>query len=392
MPDYPPKSSGGGGRVAKVLTEGLHNFGNEVTVLAGYYDRSEKYLYEENVNGVKIIWLPLMNIFVKNMPQLIYSLPPRLSSLKFLLSFDYTKYDVIHLFAYPTHLFVDIISIISKNKNFILTIHAFPHYVNEMGPASLIFKLIYRCYLSIINRYMINYCKVITAVSIQTKKDAIKHNIPSKKLMLVPNGIYLKHFGSEDLINKQNFGIIEADFLVTSIGRITWHKGFEYALIGIKKSIKDIPDLKYIIIGEVIDLIYFNKLKDIIQRNDLSDRVILTGYVNDDVKLHILTRSNIYLAPSLHEGFGLTLLEAMKCRVPIIATNTAGHSDILNHMETAIMVETKNSETIANSIKLLYKDKDLREKLIRNCTQVVEIYNWDTIIIKYENIYRSIKY
>jgi glycosyltransferase involved in cell wall biosynthesis len=391
VPDYPPKSSAGGGRVAKILAEGLQNIGNEVTVLAGYYDSIEKNQYEEIVNGVKIIWVPLMDLFLKSTPQLIYSLPPRLSSLKFLISFDYTRYDIIHLFAYPTHLFVDIIALVSKNKKFILTIHAFPQYVDGEGPASTILKTIYHVYLLIMGRYMVKNCKIITSISVQTKRDAIEHNFPHKKIILVPNGIYLKKFDLIDAFDKRYFGITKDEFLVTSIGRITWHKGFEYALIGIKKASEDITNLKYIIIGEIVDHDYFIKLKDIVRNYDLSNNVIFAGYVNEEAKLHILSRSDIYLAPSLHEGFGLTLLEAMKCRTPIVATRTAGHNDVVKHMETAVMVETKNSSDIENSIKLLHKDKELREKLVYNAMMAVENYDWDNIILKYESIYKFIK-
>lgn len=389
-PDYPPKSTGGGGRVAKVLAEGLQNRGHEVIILAGYYNEDERTQYEENINGVKVIWIPLMNLFLKDLPQLIYSLPPKLSSLKYLLSFDYTEYDVIHLFAYPTHLLVDIVPFISKNKNFVLTIHAYPHYVSKDGSANSILKKFYQLYLSTIAKYVANKIGIVTVISKKTRADAIENHINQNKIKLIPNGIYLGEYNSPEVSSLDHFGISRDDFVVTSIGRISPHKGFDYALEGINEVRNDIPKLKYVLIGEIIDSNYSMKLNNIVDKNNLGDNVILTGRVTDDEKSQILSRSNVYLAPSLHEGFGLTLLEAMACNVPIIATKTAGHNDILDNMETAVMVEIKDPGNIATSLRLLHADEQLCEKLVNNSNEHVKMYSWDNIISQYESVYKTI--
>lgn len=383
VPDYPPKSSGGGGRVAKILAEGLKDNGHDVTVLAGFCNNIEKNYYEEIINDVKIVWIPLMNIFVKRMPQFVYSFPPKLSSFKFLLSFDYVNYDVIHLFAYPTHLFVDIVALISKNKKFILTIHAFPDYVDS-GPASPILKILYHIYLSVIGPYIIKNCNIVTTISEYTRKEAISHNFPSENIVLISNGINLE----QDIIKET---VKKDDFVIVSIGRITWYKGFEYALVAIRDLSKNIKNLKYIIIGETIDYSYLKKLKDLICEYGLGNNVIFTGRINEDMKLCILYNANIYLAPSTHEGFGLTLLEAMKYKIPIIATDTTGHRDIVKNMETAIMVEIKNSEEIARAIKLINSNEELRYRLIKNSTTEIKKYEWVNIIARYENLYKSFK-
>lgn len=231
---------------------------------------------------------------------------------------------------------------------------------------------------------MTKNCNIITTISEHTRKDVISHNFRSEKIVLITNGISLK----QDIIEKT---VKEDNFVIVSIGRIAWYKGFEYALIAINDTLKYVKNLKYIIIGDTIDNDYFKKLKDIVFKCSLNDKVVFTGHINDDMKLNILSNADIYLAPSTHEGFGLTLLEAMKCKIPIIATDTTGHKDIVKHMETAIMVKIRNSEDITNSIKLLYSNKKLRDEFVNNSTMEIKNYDWVSIIAKYENVYKSIK-
>ncbi len=389
-PDYPP-NCGGGGVVAMHLAQGLVNKGHKVSVLAGSYDIKNKIHYEEN-NGVKIIWIPLMHILIElKIPQLIYSLPPSLKSIYFLKQIDYNQYDVIHLFAFPTHLLVDIVNIISNNKKIILTIHAFPEYVSKEGPASYIIKSFYKFYLKTLGWYIINKSQTITTISHSTAKAAIQLGIPKNKLKIIPNGIEIKKYVPSDLTNfNKKYNISEKDLLILSIGRITWHKGFEYSLIAMKQIFDAAINIKYIIIGDVIDDTYYTKLKKITSDLDIENTVIFSGYVDESTKISALSRCSIYLAPSLHEGFGLTILEAMAMGKSIIATNVSGHKDILEHMKTAIMISTKNPNEITQSVKKLVANDTLANYLGNNCKNQIKKFDWSAIIEKYYSSYKEV--
>lgn len=146
-PDYPPYARGGGGVVAQAIAHGLAEKGHEITVISGYYpkktlsDRPHKNYEEE----IEVIWIPLMKMMEARYPQLRGSLPPNPSSLVFLKTIDYEGYDVIHLQGFG-HLLIDYVNLVAKNPRKILTVHAFPKYVEREGEAGFTLKLLYKIY------------------------------------------------------------------------------------------------------------------------------------------------------------------------------------------------------------------------------------------------------
>jgi phosphatidylinositol alpha-mannosyltransferase len=104
-----------------------------------------------------------------------------------------------------------------------------------------------------------------------------------------------------------------------------------------------------------------------------------------------LNRSDIFLAPSLHEGFGLVLLEAMALGKPIVASNCEGFGNLLENMKTGLLVEPASSKEIANAIMLLISDSTLKEQLSKNASRSVKKYDWIERVKEYEEVYREDK-
>lgn len=392
-PDYLPKSSTGGARVATTLAEELAKKNHEVTVIAGYYpvNRYDK-INEDEINKVKVVWIPFLHLLLENkIPQLIPSLPPTINSLPLLKNLEYEKFDIVHLFAFPSHLLVDIIALFANTKNKLLTIHAFPKYASEDGPAPFFLKIIYKVYLKTIAKLIANSCKIITTISKFTAKEAIKYGISPNKIRIIPNGINLNYYFPRNVekINKL-FGLESDDILVLSIGRITWHKRFEDGLLAIQQLIKSgMRRIKYIIAGEIFDKNYYYFLKKEAIRLGISDKVIFPGYIDEETKIGLLSRCNIYLATSSHEGFGLTLLEAMALGKPIVATNIEGHKDVVNK-NVALLVKPKNPHQIAHSLKEIINNPSLSRRLSQNSLTFVKKFSWENIVKKYEYTYKEV--
>jgi len=392
-PLYPPHGHGGGEVVVKAIVRGLIKKGHKITVISGYYP--EKKVSERPqrncVKGVQIIWIPLMRIMEMNYPQMRASMPPSLSSLIFLKTINYNKYDVIHFNGFG-HLLIDFINFVSKNPRKILTIHGFPKYVEQNGGASYPLKLLYKVYCGTLGKKTLNSAKAITVVSKFVAEECIKRGIPESKINVISNGIELEKYKqvfSYDTL-KERFKIQDDDTLILSIARITWNKGLEYALEAIHNVMRRTEkSIKYVIVGPKEDQIYYSKLKKIIERLELNNNVIFTGFIPpfSSLKLQLLTRANIFLAPSLHETFGLVVLEAMSVGKPIIASNCEGLLCLLDHMKTGILVEPGKSAEIVNGIMTLLEYPDLCIRLSKNSYNEAKKYDWNAIIGRYEELY-----
>ena len=389
-PGYPPVSRGGGGIVSKALAEGLAKRGHDVLVLAG---RPQRMFYEKpyrsDIGRIKVFWVPLIRISGKKFSHFKEAFPPNLFSATFLKAIKYEEFDVIHLQGIG-HLLIDYICFIANNSKKILTVHAFPRYPEERG--NILLKLLYGVYFSTLGRHTLDSAKIVTAVSSFSAMQCIKRGVAPEKIRVIPNGIELDNYHSvrpDELARK--FNIEDDDILILSISRVTWYKGFEYALEAIHRIIKETrKPIKYMIIGDLEDKEYQLKLTRQISALGLQNNVIFTGFVSEEMKLQALTRADIFLAPSLHEGFGIVILEAMALGKPIIASNCEGFRCILKNMETGILVKPASSEDIANALRCVLSNSELRSKLSENASREVKKYDWGRCVEKYEEIYKII--
>ena len=373
-----------------MIAQKLVERGHKVTIITGY---RSKELKREVRDKIEIIWVPLLaaTITTKKYSQFQDHLPPNLKSLLYLSIINYKEHDVIHLLAFG-HLLIDYINLVSRSKRKILTVHGFPKYVESEGKATYITKLLYKLYLKTLGKYTLNSAKIITAPTNFVAQDCIKKgDIDSSKIRLIPNGIDLKSYNPVQYDElEEKYKITKDDVLIVSIARIVWLKGLEYAIEAILQVSKIInKSIKYMIIGPIQDYNYYSTLNKQIQRLGLQDNVIFTGHYADlSLKLPALTRSDIFLVPSLHESFGMVVLEAMAMGKPIVASNIEGIACILEHMNTGILVNPTQPNEIANAITTLLFNPELCKKLSENASCTVNKYDWNIIIDSYEKVYQ----
>ena len=392
-PLYPPYARGGGGAGISAIAMGLAKRGHKITVLSGCF--SDKPLTAKPQrdwnDGIEIIWIPLMKFMEKTYPQLRGSMPPNLPSLVFLKTLDFDSYDIIHFSAFG-HLLIDVANLFIKNPNKILTVHAFPKYFENKGNARSPLGLLYRIYSRTLGRYTLQSAKAQTVISQFTLDESIKWGVAEDKIKLIENGIDLGKFNPVACKEfEERYNLKKDDLVILSISRLTWHKGYEYALDAISHIIKSTQKaIKFVVIGSIEDQNYYYNLQKQTHELSLDKNVKFTGFISKDMKLQALSRSDIFLAPSLHEGFGLVLLEAMALGKPIVASNCEGFQHLIENMKTGLLVEPANSKEIANAIILLLSDSALREQLSKNALRSVKKYGWIERVKEYEELYREV--
>ena len=129
-------------------------------------------------------------------------------------------------------------------------------------------------------------------------------------------------------------------------------------------------------------------VQDRIKTYDLEQWVTLTGYL-DDFELRSVFRSAFALIfPSVCEGFGLPLLEAMISGIPVVASHAPAIPEICQ--DAALLFDPKNPEDMAESMIHVLKDKTLREDLIQRGEKRVMDFSWESTAKKTLSIYRSL--
>lgn len=120
---------------------------------------------------------------------------------------------------------------------------------------------------------------------------------------------------------------------------------------------------------------------------ELSSRVFFTGYIDDEDLSGIYSGATAFVYPSYYEGFGLPLLEAMQCGVPVISSNTSSMPEVVE--DAGILLPPDDEEGIAASIMKLIEDPELRHELSQRSIQQSKKFSWEKCVEETIGIYRK---
>ena len=127
------------------------------------------------------------------------------------------------------------------------------------------------------------------------------------------------------------------------------------------------------------------KLKTYKFRND----VIVTGYLEENELVKLMGAAYALVYPSFLEGFGVPVLEAMQCNVPVITSANSAMQEIAE--DAALYADPANYEDIADKMMRIYKDEKLRQELINKGQPIISKYTWDkTAELLWQTILRAI--
>lgn len=118
------------------------------------------------------------------------------------------------------------------------------------------------------------------------------------------------------------------------------------------------------------------------------DRVQVTGYMTDDELKSLYRRASIFAFPSLDEGFGMPLLEAMSYGIPVIASNASAIPEVCG--DAAILVDPLRAEEIASALQALACDETLRKNYIARGLARAKMFRWEDAVDKTWAVYREL--
>lgn len=124
------------------------------------------------------------------------------------------------------------------------------------------------------------------------------------------------------------------------------------------------------------------------KRLGLTKKVVFKGYVPYKYLPDLYYNASVFVFPSLHEGFGLPVLEAMACGTPVITSNTSSLPEVAG--EAAILVNPHNTKEIADAIENLLSNEKLRKELISKGIEQVKLFSWEKCARETLKVYEKI--
>ncbi len=207
-----------------------------------------------------------------------------------------------------------------------------------------------------------------------------------RKTRIIPGGIELERFPEQTKIRTINKKYkLKNKKIVLFTGKLTLEKGVEYLI----KAANDIKAEIYLI-GDGPEL---NRLKEMATEIN-SKNIHFLGYMGKEQENELKEfyyRADVFVAPSvIAEALGLTILEAMATKTPVVATRKGGIPLAVKNGINGILVRARSNKKIAEAVNKILSDDELREKMGQNGREFIEKkFTWPKIAKRYQRIYRK---
>ncbi|OGF21243.1 hypothetical protein A2Y83_04335 [Candidatus Falkowbacteria bacterium RBG_13_39_14] len=259
----------------------------------------------------------------------------------------------------------------------------------------------------------------VIAVSLYDMKSALeKKAVGKNKITVVHNGVDLKK--RDEILGKveargklKNFispleggkggvnagiGAVNSNFsgnalespeaqIVGTVANFYENKGLKYLIEAAGEVVADMPNAAFILIGKGE---LEHKLRKIVKDKRLADKFFIIGAIPDAYKY--FRAFDVFCLPSIKEGLSYTLLEALMAGLPIVSTEVGGNPEIVGDGDNGFLVLPKDKSALAEKIKSILKNKELREKMGESSYQKAGDFSLEKMVRETREVYDELFY
>lgn len=232
----------------------------------------------------------------------------------------------------------------------------------------------------------------IITISESTKRDLVKiYDVKEERIAVAYPGYDGEKFkpekDPEELEKIRSKYGISGDYIIY-IGTIQPRKN----LIKLIRSVAKIDNLKLVVVGKIKGLGKQGWMNEDIlnepKKLKVEDRVIFTDFIPTDEIPSLISGSKAFVLVSLWEGFGIPVVEAMACGVPVIVSNVSSLPEVVG--EAGIMVNPKSETQIEQAIRLLVSDNKLNARLSKRALEQAKKFSWQKMAKKVLEVFETV--
>jgi glycosyltransferase involved in cell wall biosynthesis len=218
-----------------------------------------------------------------------------------------------------------------------------------------------------IERLFLSFSDILIAISQSTRRELVNLKKKDKGIYLVNPGIDPMDFMVD---SRKNLGC----FNILFVGDCVKRKGLKYLIKAL--SLLREEDVHLHVVGNLEkDLAHSSYICHLTKKLDLGHRITFHGRLDGKRKERLLAQSQVFVLPSLWEGYGLAIAEAMQVGLPIIATRAGATPELIVDGINGILVPPKDAASLAQALKFLLKNPDVREGFRRQSLLLSEKFN-----------------
>ena len=287
----------------------------------------------------------------------------------------YSRKDRLDLFHYTDHA----LSLFQSTQQVIITVHdiAYIRFPDLLNQTRQIYKK------NILGK-SIKRASIIVADSYSTKRDIVEFfGINEKKIKVVHLGVESRFRPISSVEEYRLKNKLPAK-MILNVGTLEPRKNVVALIRAFKKLRgKGCKDYKLVIAGEK-GWLYKQIFKEV-ERCNLEKEILFLGVVRDEDLPMLYNCAELFVYPSLYEGFGLPPLEAMACGVPVITSNTSSLPEVVGN--AGIMVDPDDDNSLSEAMFNMLKDKDLRYQMSNRGLKRAKLFSWEKVAKEILGIY-----
>ncbi|MGI4793836.1 MAG: glycosyltransferase family 4 protein [Janthinobacterium lividum] len=238
------------------------------------------------------------------------------------------------------------------------------------------------------DRYMIGGLRYRSYVAISERvASELKqyYAVPDSRIAMIPNGVNIERFRADAVARQEvraEFGIpVEAPLLLFA-GHEFERKGLAYIVQALAKLD---PEVRLLVVGGGTEGPY-RTMAD--KAGIKADRLVFAGRRSDMPRLY--AAADVFVFPTYYEAFGLVCMEAMAAGLPLFATKVGGIEDYLEDGVNGGFIR-RDAEDIADRLRPVLADAELRQRLSRGARSTAEHYTWTKVAERYLELLRSLQ-
>lgn len=365
-----PQLRRGAGTLVTKLSEELVKRGHQVTVVtSGDVDDLLEWPGLHEMLEKSAISHHYISVF-KRESHLVWEAVEQMAKL-----LQVNQFDLVHVHAgVPAFVVKNAMKKINKHIPILVTFHSWgatrPNWMNIADTIAL------------------NECDEIVYDSKEYVRIGTEFGVKAPKKVIYPFvTVDTEKLTNELSIYKQKFNVPSDAKIITHLGEVTDKKG-QLDLIKALKNIRKQVNAYVILVGQCRDEEYLNAIEDYIEKNNLNEYVIITGWVDD--ALSIVKGSDAFVFPSYSEGLGMAIVEAALCGVPCTFSNHEGMKDIEELIEQSSFGAFELGSTnqiVKKAIEILTMDTDIRDVKVKEVEQILmREFSLEKMVSEYEQL------
>lgn len=235
--------------------------------------------------------------------------------------------------------------------------------------------------------YSIRRSDHIITISENSKKEILEHfNIPQNKISIVSPATSIPEniIFTDEIYSK--FNIINDEFILY-MGNLEPRKNIPRLIQAFYELKTKYNFSKKLVITGAKSWLY-ESIFETVRNLNLQEDIIFTGFVSEKEKFSLYKATSLFVYPSLYEGFGIPILEAMSVGTPVVCSNTSSMPEVGG--EAAFYINPLDVNDIANGINTVLSNPFLQDSMIQKGYEQIKKFSWDESAKKLEQIYLNI--